>query len=115
MFRLWRRRPILVSAFLLATALTLFFGFRFVRYTLYWSDPAHHEEVVQGWMTVGYIGKSWHLDPLEIDRLAGLPVPEHGHPLTLRQIAAMRSEPLDMVIAAVEAAITELRKAEAQP
>ena len=37
MFRLWRKRPILVSAFLLATALTLFFGFRFVRYTLYLS------------------------------------------------------------------------------
>lgn len=115
MLRLWRKRPLLVSAFLLATALTLFFGFRFVRYTIYWSDPAHHQEVVQGWMTVGYIGKSWRLDPREIDRVAGLPVPEHGHPLTLRQIAQARGVPVEDVIAEVDAAIAELRKADAQP
>ena len=72
---LWRQRPYLVSAFLLACAVTLFFAVRFVTQAIYWSDPAHQNQTVEGWMTVGYIAKSWQVDPHQLDDLAGLPQP----------------------------------------
>jgi hypothetical protein len=106
--QLWRARPILTSAFLLACAVTLFFAGFTVTRAVYWAN--HREEPVSAWMTVGYIGRSWGLDPREIDAVAGLPVPEErGHPLTLTEIARDRGVPVTEIIAEVEAAIATLR------
>jgi hypothetical protein len=55
------------------------------------------------------IGRSWGLDPREIDALAGLPLHERGHPLTLAEIAEMRGVAVEDLIAEVEAAIATLR------
>jgi hypothetical protein len=105
---LWRARPWLTSAFLLACAVTLFFAGRFTVYTVYWSS--HREVPVQAWMTVGYVARSWGLDGREIDALAGLPLPEvKGRPQPLSEIAADRGVPVAHVIADVEAAVEELR------
>jgi hypothetical protein len=110
MLKLWKQRPLLVSAFFLALALTLFFGFRLVRHTLYWADPAHRNESVQPWMTVGYIAKSWHLKAPDIDALAHLPGPQElGHPAPLSEIAKARGVPVADVIKEVEAAIATLK------
>jgi len=103
---LWLRHPYLVSAFGLAAALTLFFAAQVTIRTLAWEG--HQNEPVQAWMTVGYVGHSWDLDPREIDALAGLPLPE-GEPLTLTAIARDRGVPVAEVIAAVEAAVATLR------
>jgi hypothetical protein len=108
---LWRKHPYLVAAFALALALTLFFAGRFVVQVAYWSDPAHRNQTVQGWMTVGYVGRSWGLDPREIDDIAGLPRPE-GHPKPLVEIAAERGVPVTDLIAEVEAAIVTLKARE---
>lgn len=113
MLALWRQRPWLVSLFVLATVLTLFFGARLLVQAIYWSDPAHQNQQVQGWMTVGYIGRSWHLDARELDAAAGLPAPQiKGHPQPLSEIAADRGVPVAQVIAEVEAAIVALKAAE---
>ena len=110
MLTLWRQRPYLVSAFLLACAVTLFFGARFVTKAVYWADPAHHNQAVQGWMTVGYISKSWKIDPRRLDELARLPLPEEkGHPQPLVEIARDRGVPVESVIAEVEAALAILQ------
>lgn len=106
MIRLWQAHPRLLLAFALAAGLAMFFAGRLVWATLYWAE--HREEAVQPWMTVGYIGHSWQLDPREIDRRAGLPPPE-GHPMTLQEIARARGVPVAGVIAQVEAAIAALR------
>jgi hypothetical protein len=108
LLELWRVRPILTSAFLLACGLTLFFtGFTVYR-AVYWAN--HREQPVSAWMTVGYIGRSWGLDPRQIDAVAGLPIPEaRGHPLTLAEIARDRGLPVAEVISEVEAAVDSLR------
>jgi hypothetical protein len=106
---LLRRHPVLTLAFLLALALTLAFAGRFVVQVIYWSNPEHQNQKVQGWMTVGYIGKSWRLDPRQIDAVAGLPPPSNGRPLTLDQIARDRGVPVAEVVAEVEAALARLR------
>lgn len=109
---MWRRHPVLMAAFALALLLSLVFAGRIVWRGVYWAQ--HREVQVQGWMTVGYIGRSWGLPPREIDTAAGLPGPVAGRPLTLEQIAAARGVPVAEVIAAVQAAIVHLR-ADGQP
>jgi hypothetical protein len=106
-----RRHPVLLSAFALALVLTLFFAGRFVWAAIYWSQ--HREMPVQGWMTVGYVGHSWGLDPRALDGAAGTPVPAKGHPLTLDEIARARGVPVAQVIAEVTAAVQALKAAEA--
>lgn len=108
MLLLWKARPVLTSAFLLACAVTLFFTGRLAVYTVYWAS--HREIPVQGWMTVGYVARSWGLDGREIDARAGLPLPGvKGRPQPLSEIAAERGVPVSEVIATVEAAVAELR------
>lgn len=106
---LFRNHPIAVSGFVLAAAVTLFFLFRMVSSALYWSDPAHQNESVKAWMTVGYIAKSWDLDPRKIDALAGLPTPEEHGPWTIREIAEARGVAVQVVIDQVNASITALQ------
>lgn len=109
---LWRLRPWLTSAFLLAIAVTLFFALRFTVQTVYWS--AHQDESVQPWMTVGYIARSWNLDGRKIDAIAGLPLPEaKGRPQPLSEIARDRGVPVAQIIDDVEAAIEALRAQDA--
>lgn len=111
---LWRLRPVLTSAFLLACAVTLFFVGRFVFQAVYWSS--HQDVPIRPWMTVGYIARSYDLDPRELDRLAGLPLPAvKGHPQPLREIAKDRGVPVDDIIADLQHAITDLRAAATGP
>ena len=102
-----RRHPVVVSVLVLALGLALFFAGRFALRAVYFAQ--HREEPVAGWMTVGYVGRSWGFDPREIDALAGLPVPEKGRPFTLEEIAAARGVPVAEVVAAVEAALARLQ------
>jgi sugar phosphate isomerase/epimerase len=105
---LWRARPWLTSAFLLACAVTLFFAASSAYHMVYWAS--HRDEPVRPWMTVGYVARSWGLDGREIDGLAGLPSPEvKGHPQTLKEIASDRGVPVTEIIAEVEAAVAELK------
>ncbi len=105
---LWRLRPVLTTAFVLACVATLFFAGSFAYRTAYWA--LHEEEPIQPWMTVGYIARSWDLNGREIDAVAGLPLPEvKGRPQPLSEIASDRGVPVADVIAEVEAAIASLR------
>jgi hypothetical protein len=105
MMAIFRKHPYLLSGFVLAVAVVLFFATHLIVGMIYWSG--HQREPVAGWMTVGYVAQSWHLDPREIDATAGLPPPE-GHPLSLNEIAKRRGVPVTDVIAEVEAAVAEL-------
>lgn len=103
---LFRRHRAVMTVLALSLALSLVFATRLVIGAVYWSQ--HREEPVRAWMTVGYVGKSWNLDPREIDRVAGLPPPQ-GQPLTLDDIARQRGVPVDRIIASVEAAVAQLK------
>jgi hypothetical protein len=114
--KLWRSHPYALGGFVLAAAITLFFLVHIVVRAAFWMDPAHHDMTPQPWMTVGFIGKSWGIDPAEIDARAGFPAPSEGkgHPLTLIEIAAQRGVPVGEVITEVEAVVLTL-KAEGPP
>lgn len=106
MVRVFRRHPLAVSVLVLALLLALFFAGRFTLRAIHFAQ--HREEPVAGWMTVGYVGRSWGFDPREIDRIAGLPLPE-GRPSTLEEIAKARGVPVSQVVAEVEAALAVLQ------
>lgn len=107
MKHVWRQHPYLTSAFLIASAVTLFFLIRIASQAIYWSDPDHHRQQVRPWMTVGYVARSWDLHGPEIDQTAGLPLPD-GHPKTLQEIARERGVPVADVIKQVEDAVALL-------
>ena len=111
MKRLWHLHPWLVAAFALALGLSVFFAGRLVWSTIYWAG--HRQEAVAPWMTVGYVGRSWQLDPREIDARAGLPLPG-GHPQTLQDIADARGVRASEIVALVEAAVAALRAEKAK-
>jgi hypothetical protein len=104
----WRTRPRLTVAFVMACVVTVFFAGRLLVQTVYWS--AHQDLPVLPWMTVGYIARSWDLDPREIEAVAGLPAPaERGSPEPLAEIAKDIGVPVETVIADIEKVITQLR------
>jgi hypothetical protein len=108
---IWRAHPWISGAFLAALALTLFFGTRMVLFTIYWSDPAHRDQALQGWMTPGYVAQSWDVPREALARALG-PLAEPGKRMTLDRIAAENDVPLDQVIARLEAAIAAARAGE---
>jgi hypothetical protein len=112
MIGLAKRHPFLVLGFVLALVASLALAGRITYRAIYWSQ--HQQEAVQPWMTVGYVGRSWGLDPREIDARAGLPLPELGRPFTLEQIARDRGVPVADVVALVEKTVAQMQ-AERKP
>ncbi len=110
MKQLFKTHPYAVGGFVVAMAVTLFFLFRITASAIYWNDPAHHNETVKPWMTIGYVAKSWKLSPREIDVMADLPLPQEGRgPLTIKEIATLRGVEVDEVIRQVNATIVILQ------
>lgn len=106
MKRLWQTHPRVLLAFLAVSALALFFAGRILWGVIYWAE--HRNEAVQPWMTIGYVGRSWGLDPREIDTRAGLPLPIGGNPLTLQEIATQRGVPVADLIRLVEQTLSAM-------
>ncbi|MEZ5779431.1 MAG: hypothetical protein R3E44_13810 [Paracoccaceae bacterium] len=106
---LWRDHRIAFLAFLAAATVSLFFAGRLIVFTVYWSDPAHRDQRPAGWMTPGYIARSWHVPRDDLGRELGL-APAPGKAQTLADIARARGQPLAEVIADIEAALTRLRQ-----
>lgn len=105
--KLWARHPVLLAAFVLAAGLSVFFTGRIVIKTVYWAT--HREEQIAPWMTLGYVGRSWGLDPRALGDRAGLPLPDRGHAPTLQEIARDLGLTEAEVLARVEEAVTTLR------
>ena len=104
-----RKHPYLGSAFLLALVATVYFAIRLALFAVYWSDPAHRDMTIQGWMTPGYVAHSWDM-PREIVRDAIGPLPDQNRP-TLDEMAAEQGIPLEDLVAKIQAAIDAHRRA----
>ncbi len=76
---------------------------------VYWHDPAPQEQVVEGWMTPGYVANSWHVPRDLVIEAAGRSSAAAGRPLNLRDLAQSRGVPLDVLIDEVNAAVAAIR------
>lgn len=107
----WKRHKFLLLAFVLAIATTGFFAVKLVMATVYWSDPAHRDQHIEGWMTPGYIAHSWNVPPDLI--AAELGIQPGGPPkrVTLDDIARDRGVSVDTLTRQIDTAIAAFRGA----
>lgn len=106
--RLWRSHRLVFIAFLVALSLTGFFFVRTVAFTVYWADPAHHEQTIEGWMPVRYVARSWDVPPEVLAEALGFDAGERRR-LTVAEIAAERGTSVAEVAATLQAAIARHR------
>lgn len=105
-----RSHPILSSVFGLAMLGLVAFSVGFLREAMYFNDPAHRNQSLEGWMTPGYVGKSWDLPPpmvrdtLQLDAT----MKPNGRPMMLSEIAALHGVTLADLQSRVEAARASL-------
>lgn len=101
-----RRPKLLVGAFVLAVLVTGFFAVRLVFFSIYWADPSHSDQHIEGWMTARYVALSWDLPPEVVAEAlhmtSGL---GEGRRLTLEQIAARDGISLSEIEASIYSAI----------
>ncbi len=107
---LGKRHKLLLSAFVAAMAVTLFFAVRFALWVLYWNDPAHRNQPLEDWMTIGYIAHSYDVPRDALIDALHLKPPEKGKRPTIESIAADRGQTPEAFEAEIQAAIERLRE-----
>ncbi|MCU4653804.1 hypothetical protein N8I71_13245 [Roseibacterium sp. SDUM158016] len=103
---LWERHRPAMIALALAVIVAGFFAVRLALFTIYWSDPAHREQPLEGWMTPGYVAHSYGLDRDAFRDALRIPP---GTRATFEELAAARGVPLEDMLAGVETAIAAVR------
>lgn len=105
--RVFRQAPILASAFAVALLLTGWFGAQTVMRAVYWSDPRHQNQEIEGWMTIGYVGRSWQVprEALIAALQDVLPGDAPGRRLPIERLAQESGLPEDDITALLYAAI----------
>jgi hypothetical protein len=98
------RRWLLLSVFSIVLAVTLFFGFRFVR-RVFIAPPSR--EPVRGWMNLPYIARAYGVSPQMLHDALGL-TPGVPDTRPLQEIAASTNRSIDEMIAVVDKKIQEL-------
>lgn len=84
----------------------MFFALRLVVFTLYWA--AHSEEPIKGWMTPGYVERSWDLPRRSLAGALDLtPLAPGQHPQTIAELAADRGITVADMVVLVERAVAE--------
>ncbi len=69
---LWQNHKLSLLAFVLAAAVTLIFAVRLVVMTVYFSNPAHQNQPLEGWMTPRYVAHSYDLTAKELEQVLGI-------------------------------------------
>jgi hypothetical protein len=96
---LWKTRRLTLISFVVAVLLALFFATRLALATLYWADPEHLSQQPEAWMTPGYIGRSWQIDPRLLAEVLGLDPDAPPRKRTLEDIANDTGVPVETLIA----------------
>lgn len=109
--RMWRAAPLATVVLVVALLASGVFAARTVAFWIYWSDPAHHQQAIEGWMPPGYIARSWQVPPEVVTGALDLPTGRAGRPQPLDEIARERGVPVETLIAQARAAIDAWRAA----
>lgn len=107
---LWQHNRIALIAFALALMVAGGFAVNLTVAAIYWS--AHREEAVQGWMTLGYVERSWGLPMRSLAVPLDMPKPSpdaRGRPKTIAVHAAERGLTTAEFIGQIYSAIDTVR------
>ncbi len=72
LINLWQNHKLLLLAFVLAAGITILFAVRLVVVTVYFSNPAHQNQPLEGWMTPRYLAYSYDLTFEELEQMLGI-------------------------------------------
>jgi hypothetical protein len=106
--RLWREHRVLLVAFVAAVLLAVFFGARAIWFAVYWADPAHRDQAPKGWMTPGYVARSWDVPREVMAEALGID-PEPGRHRTLADIARARGVTVEALAEEIADAVAGYR------
>jgi hypothetical protein len=102
------RRGLMLLAFILVVGFTGLNVFRVARHLTH--GQYERDEEIRGWMTIGYIGHSYHVPPQIIQEALGLPEsPPDTRPLS--EIARAQDRSVDELTASLQDAIMKARPA----
>lgn len=107
---LWREHRLLLIGFTGFVLLTLFFSVRATVQFVYWSDPAHQDQMPAGWMTPRYIAYSWEVPPEVISDALDMAQDGSGRRVTLADIAEARGTSVDALASELIDAIQSHRE-----
>lgn len=106
--KLWKEHRLAASAFVVALIVALFFAARLAYFMVYWSDPAHRNQPIEDWMTVGYVARSYDLPRDKLaEAIAVKPTP--GQRRTLAEIARDRGVDTETLKTELRQAIARLQ------
>ena len=94
---LWSHHKVLFLTFCVALVTGIFFAARLALFTIYWSDPAHRFQPLEGWMTPGYIARSYQLDPEIVQDILAIGT-DNPKAMTLSKLAKSRGLSQDAFI-----------------
>jgi len=83
---------LVMAMFLLVAGFTAFKAMDMARKVIYWKT--HHDEAIRGWMTVGYVAHSYHVEPDVLYLALGLPENQPDS-RPLRRIAHIQHRSMD--------------------
>ena len=110
--RLWRSHRLALIAFVVAALVSLVLAGRTVAFYVYWADSGHIEQPVESWMTVGYVARSWKVDP---DLLRAVLDLDAGDRRPIGRIARDLGIAETELLAKIDAAIAEARAGSPRP
>lgn len=105
---LWKKNKLAVVVFGAACVVAIFFAIRLTLFTIYWSDPARRDAVIEGWQTPGYVAMSWKVPRTVIADALGIQEGDRARQ-SLEDIAETRGVPIEVLISELERAIASFR------
>ncbi|PJI92100.1 hypothetical protein BC777_0944 [Yoonia maricola] len=112
---LWQYNRLALMAFGLVLCLAGFFGFKSVSQFLYWSDPAHQDQAVAGWMTPRYVAQSYRVPPQVIQNALDLAFDGPPRRISLDTLAAEQGLTMAAIQARVDTAVAAWRAQNPRP
>ena len=82
-----RTTLLLRIGFVLGLVAMVFFGGRLVYFSLYWSNPAHQNQPIEAWMTIGYVAHSYDVPRERLIEALAIDRARIGRRRTLNEIA----------------------------
>lgn len=106
---LWSTQRKALIAFVGIVCFVAYFGIKTLTATIYWMDPAHQDQALQGWMTPRYVSMSYEIPPEVVGPALFLVRGEMPRRIRLADIATEQGMTMEELQARIDAATADFR------
>lgn len=107
---LWANNRLGLLAFVGLSGIAVYFATTTLAATIYWMDPAHQDQTLQGWMTPRYVSQSYRIPPDILGAILFHDPQDPPRRVRLEDIAAQNGVTLQDLQSRVDAAAADLRE-----